>query len=160
MRATRLWAAGTLGVLLALLPALPARADENLVAVTVTATPNSLTIPSTVQYQVTVAYAAGGGTENATVTVTFPSPAISSTVFTGGPTSCSVASGVATCTGVKIDDPSNPDVFTFLSTVSLLALGQFTVTAVYTGGAPADTVTADNTGTALCTAVTSVLVTC
>lgn len=136
----------------------PAHADPTVdVAVSITATPTTVTIPSSVDYVVRIETLSCSGCSVAdyiTLTITFPA----SLASLSGP--CNIVNHVATCTYNTGLATGNYYDYGFTGQVTLLSIGQFTTTAALSNIQPTDSDASNDTASATCTATTTVLVTC
>ncbi|MEU8319494.1 DUF11 domain-containing protein [Nonomuraea sp. NPDC048881] len=107
------------------------------------------------QYTLTADNTGPSPLASATLTATLPTGASATNLSTG----CTSAGTTVTCTYGAIASGASVDK-TFRIPLSLLSLGQVTVTGVRTTSAPADPNPANDSASATCTVISVVLVTC
>lgn len=138
----------------------PAVADETYdFAVSVVATANTTTVPSVLTWTITVSSVGDdmgqGGGQEGLVEFTAPSNTIS-LVISGD---CDTDGYDVSCAWLVEDNADA--VFEVHGLLSLLAVGTITVTPAFTANAPrSDSNSANDSDSASCTAITSLLVTC
>ncbi|GII98810.1 hypothetical protein CLV28_0578 [Sediminihabitans luteus] len=135
-------------------PAFNITAPAADLAVDLSASPNGI-LTSTVKYELDVANGGPGALSAATITTTFSGAVTNVT----SPDGCTSAGGTVSCPiGALASGASTTAEFSVQP--GLLALGPFTATSVRTTSTPNDPNPANDTATASCTALTSLIVIC
>ncbi|MFJ7627727.1 DUF11 domain-containing protein [Streptomyces sp. NPDC097595] len=131
--------------------------DQADLAVALTATPAPL-LSSAIVYTQTVTNNGPSGLAEGTVTTTLPSQTSN---VTGLPTGCSYSSPTktVTCTVSGLANGATAT-RTFTAGLNLVSLGDLPATATRTTSSPADTISTNDSATAHCSALTSVLIAC